>query len=147
MLQNNFYDDAYYIGGYALELCLKAKICKTLQIPDFFDFENSANRKLPKYGKRNTKENLYKPYKVHDFEQLLILSGCYTSFAAKIENDKIGFGLYWSIVSDWNENLRYSSGIGKEEVFYLFNQLKILYYGCQHNNFRSFYQTIKSFVL
>ena len=70
LLQNNFYDDAYYIGGYALELCLKAKICKTLQIPDFFDFENSANRKLPKYGKRNTKENLYKPYKVHDFEQL-----------------------------------------------------------------------------
>ncbi len=42
-----YFDDAYYIGGYAFELLLKAKICRTLVIPDFFDFDNSKNRKLP----------------------------------------------------------------------------------------------------
>jgi hypothetical protein len=41
------YDDAYYLGGYAFELRLKAKICKTLEIPDFFDFDNAKNRRLP----------------------------------------------------------------------------------------------------
>ncbi|MBC7425012.1 MAG: HEPN domain-containing protein [Bacteroidia bacterium] len=41
LLKNDLVDDAYYLAGYSLELLLKAKICKSLLIPDFFDFENS----------------------------------------------------------------------------------------------------------
>jgi hypothetical protein len=41
--QNSFFDDAYYLGGYSFELCLKAKICKTLDIQIFFDFDNARH--------------------------------------------------------------------------------------------------------
>lgn len=33
-----FFDGAYYMGGYVIELLLKAKVCKTLNINDFFLF-------------------------------------------------------------------------------------------------------------
>ena len=38
LCENGFYDDAYYLGGYVFELLLKARICRTLQIPDFFRY-------------------------------------------------------------------------------------------------------------
>ena len=116
LLANGFYDDAYYLGGYAFELRLKAKICKTLVIPDFFDFENSKSRKLPvAKTKRADKDNLYKPFKVHDYEQLLILSGLYTEFSNKITTDLV-FGADWSVISKWDESLRYSTGTNKPDV-------------------------------
>ena len=71
LLQNGFFDDAYYLGGYSFELCLKAKICKTLDIQDFFDFDNARSRRLPT-SRNKSKDNLYKSFKVHDYEQLLI---------------------------------------------------------------------------
>jgi HEPN domain-containing protein len=116
LVANGFYDDAYYLGGYAFELRLKAKICKTLVIPDFFDFDNSKSRRLPvAKTKRTDKDNLYKPFKVHDYEQLLILSGLYTEFSEKIINDLV-FGADWSVISKWDENLRYSTGTNEADV-------------------------------
>ena len=116
LVANGFYDDAYYLGGYAFELRLKAKICKTLVIPDFFDFENSKSRKLPvAKTKRADKDNLYKPFKVHDYEQLLILSGLYTEFSNKITTDLV-FGADWSVISKWDKSLRYSTGTNKPDV-------------------------------
>ena len=41
-----------------MELSSKAKICKTLAIDDFFAFNLT------------TRKELYKPYKVHDYEEL-----------------------------------------------------------------------------
>ena len=114
LLQNNFFDDAYYLGGYSFELCLKAKICKTLDIQDFFDFDNARNRKLPT-SQNKSKDNLYKSFKVHDYEQLLILSGLYTVFAEKITTD-LEFEADWSIVSKWDESLRYSNGANGIDV-------------------------------
>jgi len=119
LVANGFYDDAYYLGGYAFELLLKAKICKTLVIPDFFDFD--IKRKLPrprdeKEKKRNEKDNyLYRPFKVHDYEQLLILSGLYTEFKDKITNDLV-FNADWSVISKWDESLRYSTGTNEADV-------------------------------
>ena len=116
LVANGFYDDAYYLGGYAFELRLKAKICKTLVIPDFFDFDNSKSRKLPVAKiKRADKDNLYKPFKVHDYEQLLILSGLYTEFSNKIITDLV-FGADWSVISKWDESLRYSTGTNEADV-------------------------------
>ena len=50
LLQNNFFDDAYYLGGYSVELLLKARICKVLCIPDFFVFDG---KKLNLYKEKN----------------------------------------------------------------------------------------------
>ena len=38
LLENEHYDDAYYLAGYSIELFLKAVICKTLGVDDFFEF-------------------------------------------------------------------------------------------------------------
>jgi hypothetical protein len=116
LVANGFYDDAYYLGGYAFELRLKTKICKTFVIPDFFDFDNSKSRKLPVTKTRKIdKDNLYKPFKVHDYEQLLILSGLYTEFLHKITTD-LEFGADWSVISKWEESLRYSTGNNEADV-------------------------------
>ena len=95
---HGFCDDAYYLGGYVFELHLKAKICKNLGIPDFFDFENSNNRKLGGQAKRTNRENLYRSFKVHDYEQLLILAGLFANFSDEIKKNK-EFGENWSIIS------------------------------------------------
>lgn len=65
LLENNRFDNAYYLAGYAIELLLKARICKTLGIPDFFDFDNAERKRL------KNESVITKPYKVHDFEQCL----------------------------------------------------------------------------
>ena len=118
LVRGGFFDDAYYLGGYSFELLLKAKICKTLLIPDFFDFDESKNRKLRVSKVRKQRENvdnLYKPYKVHDYVQLLILSGIYIEFSNKIETDK-DFGADWSVISIWDEGLRYATNNTKKDV-------------------------------
>ena len=118
LLDGGFYSDAYYLAGYGFELLLKAKICKTLLIPDFFDFENSKNRRLTVNNTRKQKENsgnLYKSFKVHDYEQLLILSGLYTEFSNNIIND-LDFGADWYVISLWDESLRYSTNNSKIDV-------------------------------
>ncbi len=96
------FDGAYYIAGYNVELLLKAKVCKTLGIDNFFDFGNRA--KLIK-----NESDLSRTYKVHDLEQLMILSGIFTPFEAEIISNT-DFRAAWSIIKDWNEGHRYLTG-------------------------------------
>jgi hypothetical protein len=94
------YDLAFYVSGYAIELYLKARICQVLNIPDFFDFGNRA--------KFENEDNITKPYKVHNFTQLLILSGLHPEHDTMLGDHN--FRNDWTILKNWNENLRYSSG-------------------------------------
>lgn len=93
LFDNKRFESAYYIGGYAVELLLKARVCKTLGIDDFFLF------------KLKSSDSLYKPYKVHDLFQLLILSGLYRDFEHELKNPN--FKQSWSLISQWNEGTRY----------------------------------------
>ena len=95
LFNNGFYNGAYYLGGYAVELLLKAKVCKTLKIDDFF-----ASK-----GSKPGKPEMYKQFRVHDYTQLLILSGIYPDFEAELAN--VAFKKHWSLVSAWNEGTRY----------------------------------------
>ena len=124
LLHSGYFNDAYYLGGYAFELLLKAKICKTLEITDLFDFDNAKNRKLPVApGKKAEKENLYRSFKVHDYEQLLILSGLYHKFYLNILNDA-KFNQDWMYIHTWDENVRYSTNHEREEVENFINAIK-----------------------
>lgn len=96
LLKSGFFDGAFYLGGYAVELLLKAKVCKTLDIDDFFAFNLTARKEL------------YKPYKVHDYEELLILSGLYKEFTAA--QSDVTFKGHWSVVRNWSEGARYLTG-------------------------------------
>lgn len=76
LFAHGFFDGAYYMGGYTVELLLKAKVCKTLGISDFFLF---------KIGNR---PDAFKAYKVHDYSQLIIFSGLYAEFQKALNDTK-----------------------------------------------------------
>ncbi len=111
LFKSDRYDSAYYLAGYSVELLLKAKVCKTLGIENFFDFNNASKAK---FMAKNV-DNVFKSYRVHDYSQLLLLSGVYTEFYDEL-NTNANLKSDWSIVSQWNENSRYLTGISKEEV-------------------------------
>lgn len=113
------WDSCYYIGGYVVELLLKARICKTLGIEDFFDFQNPNKTKLvSKDG------SLYRPFKVHDLNQLVILSGVCKEFNYKLLSNK-KFNDAWSCISEWNEHSRYLTGKTKKEIKNLLISIQI----------------------
>jgi HEPN domain-containing protein len=86
------YDTATYLCGYAVELALKARICRTLKWSEF-----------PPNGKEFRG---FHAFKTHDLDVLLILSG----IGEKITNH---YFTEWAIVSKWNPENRYKT-IGSE---------------------------------
>ncbi len=86
------YDTACYLCGYAVELALKARICRTLKWSEF-----------PPNGKEFKG---FHAFKTHDLDVLLTLS----SIGEKIANH---YSAEWSIVSRWNPENRYKK-IGSE---------------------------------
>ncbi len=109
LAENSRFDSAYYLAGYAVELLLKARVCKTPGIPDFFDFDNAERKKL------KNESVITKPFKVHDFEQLFILSGIYREFKNELAINEL-FKFHWSTIVKWNENSRYLTGGNREYV-------------------------------
>lgn len=87
LLASDRFDAAVYLCGYALELTLKLRICKTL---DWDGFPSTAKEFLD-----------YKSFKVHSLDILLHLSG----YEKKVKTDYLS---EWSIVNIWNPESRYS---------------------------------------
>ena len=81
------YDSAVYLCGYAVELALKARICKTLNWPGF----PATNKEFDGLGS----------LKVHDLEILLRLSG-----RNKLVKDQ--YLAEWSTVATWTPAMRYN---------------------------------------
>ncbi len=88
LYQGKRYDGAVYLCGYAVELTLKAKICKTLKWSGF-PSTNSEFQRL-------------QSFKTHRLDLLLSLSGQ----EGKI---KTAFLADWSIVASWDSETRYSA--------------------------------------
>lgn len=92
--ENGFYDSAFYIAGYALELQLKAKICEHFDLPDF-------------YSQYVPKTDLSKTFLIHNLERLFLLSGLHAKFMAeRIANTD--FDNHWGNVKEWTEKSRYN---------------------------------------
>ena len=106
LFAHKFYDLAFYVAGYAVELYIKARICTVLNMPDFFDFENRK--------KFENEDNITKPYKVHNYTQLLILSGLFPEHNKMLSN--ADFKNNWEIIIRWKESQRYASGKKEAEV-------------------------------
>ena len=79
---------ANYICGYAIELWLKFRICKTLRWSGFPGSNNEFQG--------------FTSFKIHDLDRLLRLSGIEDRVKSK-------FFTEWSIVSEWNPESRYNS--------------------------------------
>lgn len=82
------YDGAFYLCGYAVEIALKARICRTLKWSNFPPPGSDARFLL-----------------VHKFKQLL----WFTGMSKHVETTKSGFpNPDWQVVLNWDPELRYS---------------------------------------
>lgn len=101
------YDGAFYIADYAIELTLKARICKTLQWQGFPDTNKEFER--------------FSSFKVHDLAVLLKLSG-------KESTVKSRHMAAWSIVAGWKPQARYVriGSVGEHQAASLLKAVEIL---------------------
>lgn len=106
LLYNRRYAAAVYIGGYALEIALKYRICKLMQFGRGFPenkMELAAYWISRKASLRHTIKEL-KEIKHHDLIKLLRYSG-------KQINIEKYFAAQWNQVKFWNPQIRYSNSI------------------------------------
>lgn len=91
LLVGKRYEGAIYLCGYAIELALKARICRTL--------------KWAGYPATGREFDDYKSFKTHNLDVLLHLSGI---------EDKVKTSLFaeWSAVAQWRPESRYTP-VGK----------------------------------
>jgi len=85
----DLFDGCVYLAGYAVELALKARICRLLWVKEY-----------PTTG------DLGKAFKVHRLDQLIVLAGV----SAQIDMDK-NKELFdnWSKAVEWNPEQRYEA--------------------------------------
>ncbi len=88
LLRAKRFDGAWYLSGYAIELALKARICRTLKWPGFPDSGQEFA------GMQSVK--------THDLKILLRFSGIEGRVLAKHEED-------WEAVAAWNPEMRYKA--------------------------------------
>ncbi len=89
LLRAKRFDAAVYSCGFAIELALKARICRALKWPEFPETSNEFRKK----GLTS--------FKTHDLDLLLRLS----SVELRI---KQRYGEHWGIVSKWDPESRYN---------------------------------------
>ena len=78
------YDGAIYLCGYAVEIALKARICRTLK---WAGYPSSFGRD-------------YQSFRSRDLDVLLHLSGVESKIKSK-------FFAEWSVVATWKSDIRY----------------------------------------
>jgi HEPN domain-containing protein len=89
------FDGAIYLCGYAAEIALKARICKTLAWAGYPETRGEFNK--------------YRTFKTHDLDVLLHLSGIE-------EIIKGGLFVEWSTVVTWDPESRYKpTGSGNKD--------------------------------
>jgi len=82
------FDAATYLGGYAVEVALKARICRTLNWAEF-----------PSTG---SEFQAYRSFQTHDLDVLLHLSGQ----EARVKQNHYRF---WNVMAMWTVELRYNA--------------------------------------
>ncbi len=89
LFNKRLYDGACYLAGYVVELALKARICKTLDLAGY-----------PESGE------ISRAFKTHKFDDLIKLSGLERKFnkAKKINGSLLR---NWSLLTEWSEEFRY----------------------------------------
>lgn len=88
LLNEGYYDGANYLMGYVIELALKARICKLLNIETYPESKD------------------YQSFKVHKLDILLTLAGLRKEFEAEKLNENF-FDICWSEITEWSEVYRY----------------------------------------
>ncbi len=98
LLDNSYPESAFYLSGYAIELALKATICKNLGIDELFADAATVN----KSKEINT---AFGKLKIHDLDTLMVFAGLYPKLQDRTEQ----LFEMWSFIVQmgWNEESRY----------------------------------------
>lgn len=88
LLGRGRYDGAVYLCGYAVEVAMKARVCRNLRWTEFPDTPNEWQKH-------------HQFLKVHELERLVK----YTGLELRISNPP--FGPHWLQVKTWNPESRY----------------------------------------
>ncbi len=94
LLSSHRYDGAVYLCGYAVEIALKERICRTLSWPGY----PSTRREFANY----------QSFRTHNLGVLLSLSG-------SEQKIKTNFLAEWSVVAEWDPEVRYKPTGGATE--------------------------------
>jgi HEPN domain-containing protein len=97
LLDNNCYQGAYYLAGYAIECAFKACIAKETKEYDFPD-KKVANKSY-----------------THDLSELLRLARLDDKMDDAKKLNKV-VETYWALVVTWNEDARYETARSKKEA-------------------------------
>lgn len=109
LIANGNIGGAYYIGGYAIELALKAVVCKKLDI-EMFDKEIVPG-------------HISKAFMIHNLLDLVFLAGLKKDLEkACAEDDTLLHS--WSWVSKWSEQRRYDPPCNPKTATIFINSLK-----------------------
>jgi len=110
LCDNEKYDGAFYLAGYAIELMLKAKICENFGVNNLFDESETTKSISFVRGK----------IKTHDIAVLLIFSG----LKNKLQDDKASNNVLDKTMTRlfhdaghclWSEQIRYQRNFQKPE--------------------------------
>lgn len=110
-------EGAFYLAGYAVELMLKAYICKNLDIDNFYV-------KPLKTGKQ--------AFFTHELDQLLTLSGMRTIFDQEVLTNQ-PLADAWKDICTWSEERRYVSVTTHTEVAILLSSINFFLTWCHQN--------------
>lgn len=97
LLDNQCYQGAYYLLGYAVECAFKACIARQTKRYDFPD--------------RKFVNDIY----THDLNKLLSVSGLEPEHRKESRKNP-NFELNWTIVKDWSEQSRYATGVTRAKA-------------------------------
>lgn len=86
LVASHRYEGAIYLCGYAVELGLKARICKTLNWPG--------------YPSSNSEFDKYRSFRTHNLDVLLHLTGVEDRVKTELLTE-------WSAVMEWDPESRY----------------------------------------
>ena len=89
LFNNNLYDGCRYLAGYVVELALKARICRILDLPDYPDIGNISPS-----------------FKTHDLNNLMKLAGLERKFE-NAKNANHNLFVNWSLITTWRVGFRY----------------------------------------
>ena len=104
LLNNRYYEGAYYLAGYSIECAIKACIAKTVNQYDF------PNKQLA--------TDSYS----HKIEQLIRVAGLTPQLTAQINTNRT-FEINWSLVTDWSENERYTPTVTSQRAKDLYSAI------------------------
>ena len=97
LLNNGKSNGAFYLLGYTIELYLKSKVCRLLNIDDLFD--ERCNLKRYFEGKN--------PFFSHDLNTLLVFSGLKRKFDEAKSENQVLFKTTSMLIDVWSEKSRY----------------------------------------